>query len=203
MSIVFYSAPMSSAGPVEAALRELEVPHEKVSFDLSKQDHKKPEYLKINPNGRVPALVVDGAPMFEALAIMQWLGDRYGVARGVWPQDGTKERFRALSFSTWAYVQYGAAMRMFIQASSSHVPKELHHPGQAESSRRELRGLLEILDRELAAAPYLLGNTFSLLDLIVANVVGYSAYMGVDVSPHDRVSKWLRDCQARPSMQRA
>jgi len=76
MSIVFYSAPMSSASPVESALAELGVPHEKVSFDLSATRHKQPAFLKLNPNGKVPTLVVDGTPMFEALAIMQWLGDR-------------------------------------------------------------------------------------------------------------------------------
>ncbi|MFZ4380662.1 MAG: glutathione S-transferase family protein, partial [Sandarakinorhabdus sp.] len=44
-----------------------------------------PDYLALNPNGKVPTLTVDGAPMFEALAIQLWLGHTYGVERGLWP----------------------------------------------------------------------------------------------------------------------
>lgn len=63
MSITFYSALMSSATPVTWALAELQVPHESVKLDLSKGDQKKPEFLALNPNGKVPTL-----PRVRALA---------------------------------------------------------------------------------------------------------------------------------------
>src|SRR5690606_9857421 len=106
MSIVFYAAPMSSATPVAWALAELDVPHERVPVDLAAGDQRKPEFLRLNPNGKVPTLVVDGTPRFEALAIMTWLGDRYGTANGMWPPADSPERLPALSWSTWAYVSY-------------------------------------------------------------------------------------------------
>ena len=60
-------------------------------------EQKSPAYLAINPHGVVPTLVVDGTPLYEALAILQWLGDEHGVQRGLWPAAGTPQRLTALS----------------------------------------------------------------------------------------------------------
>src|SRR6476620_10228813 len=111
MSMTLYEAPFSSATPVACALAELGLPHERVRFDLSSGLQKQPEFLALNPNGKVPTLVVDGTPMFEALAIIQWLGDRYGVQCGVWPKADSPERLQALSWSTWAYVSLGSVLQ--------------------------------------------------------------------------------------------
>src|SRR5690606_37340575 len=71
--LTLYAAPMSSATPVLTAVAELGVDCEIVMLDLAAGEQKRPEYLKLNPNGWVPTLVVDGTPMFEAAAILQWL----------------------------------------------------------------------------------------------------------------------------------
>lgn len=200
MSIVFYSAPYSSASPVESALAELEVPHEKVVFDLSKNEQRKPAFLKLNPNGKVPTLVVDGTPMFEALAIMQWLGDRFGVARGVWPAFDSPLRLRALSWTTWSYVTYAAIIQRWNQATSEHVSAELHSPAQAGHAKAELQSLLGLLDRELAEQPFLLGSEFSLADLIVGCVVRYSSMCGITTEAHRHTTAWIERVFQRPSL---
>src|SRR5690606_22457152 len=141
MSIVFYAAPMSSATPVSWAIAELEVPHERVTLNLAAGDTRKPEFLRLNPNGKVPTLVVDGTPMFEALAIMTWLGDRYGVARGLWPAADSPARLEALSWSTWAYVSYGAVVNRLAYASSERIDSSLRSEGQAKIARDELQTL--------------------------------------------------------------
>ena len=199
MSIVLYYAKMSSAGPVAHALSELGVLHEKITFDLAAGDQRKPEFLALNPNGKVPTLVVDGTPMFEALAITQWLGDKFGVAKGLWPAADAPARFEALSWTTWAYVTYGAALQRLNIASSPRVPAELHHPPLVAYARKELGDLLGILDGRLTARPYLLGETFTLADLIVASVITYSTFCGVSVDAHPHVQAWLERFQARPS----
>jgi glutathione S-transferase len=203
MNIVFYSAPMSSATPVASALDELQVPHERVVFDLAAERHRTPEFLALNPNGKVPTLVVDGAPMFEALAIVQWLGDRFGVARGLWPAAASPARLRALSWSTWSYVTYGAALGRLNTAQSPRVPAALHNPALATHTQAELSGLLALLDGELARAPYLLGAEFSLLDLIVTSVVLYGTFCGASVDAHPHVAAWSTRCAQRPSIARA
>jgi glutathione S-transferase len=203
MPIVFYSAPMSSASPVAAALAELNVPHEQVTLSLAAGDQKKPAYLALNPNGKVPTLVADGTPMFEALAIMQWLGDRYGVSKGLWPAADSPARMPAMAWSTWAYVTYGTALVMLQLATSEHVDKALHNPAQAEFAKGEITRLLGLLDARLAKQPYLLGDAYSLADLIVASVVGYGVFLGAAVDGHAHVKAWLDRYQARESYAKA
>lgn len=200
MSIVFRTAPYSSAGPVAVVLAELEVPHERVVLDLAKGDQKKPEHLALNPNGKVPTLVVDGTPMFEALAIMQWLGDRYGVQRGMWPSADSPARLRALSWTTWGYVTYGGALQRLVQTGTDRYP-ELKSEVHAAAARKELNHLLDVLETELKKAPFLLGETVSIADLILACVLGYGAYCGASFDGHAAIVAWMKRVGDRPSMQ--
>jgi glutathione S-transferase len=199
MPVVLYSAPFSSASPVASALVELDVPHETVTLDLAAGDQRKPEIHALNPNGKVPTLVVEGTPMFEALAIMLWLGERYGVDRGLWPAKESPARLEALSWSTWAYVTYGTFLVRLQLATSPQLPEELHSKPQADLARKELERLLTILDARLAKHGNILGEEFSLADLIVASVVGYGAYLGASVDGQARVKAWLTAFQERRS----
>lgn len=198
MSIVFYWHPMSSATPVACALAELAVPHERVKVDIKAGEQRRPAFLALNPNGKVPTLAVDGAPMFEALAIQLWLGERYGVERGLWPAAGTPERLLAMSWCAWSYVSYGAAvMRLYLATQGEDAP------GGAEAERvlRDVDALLEVLDGHLSRQPWVLGEAYSLADLVVGSVIGYSAYLGARVASHPHVQDWLGRVQARPAMQ--
>jgi GST-like protein len=199
MTITLYAAPMSSAIPVMHAFAELDVPHELVLLDLQAGDQRKPAFLALNPNGKVPTLVVDGTPMFEALAIMQWLGDRYGVERGLWPAADAPERLEALSWSTWMYVSFSAVFKRLTFATSDRVDASLHHEGQAELARKELEDMLAILDGRLASRDHLVGDHFTLVDLIVANGVTYATFVGVSTKGHDNVEKWLASFHERPA----
>lgn len=198
MSITFYWHPQSSASPVAAALAELALPHERVKINIRTGEQHQPGFLALNPNGKVPTLTVDGAPMFEALAIQQWLGETYGVARGLWPAAGTPERLQALSWCAWAYVSYGAVLgRLHV---ATHGDEALRSPVHAEAARRELDALLALLDARLAVQPWMLGERYSLVDLLVGSVLGYSVYLGSPVARHAHVQAWLEKVQARPAM---
>ncbi|HTV25085.1 MAG TPA: glutathione S-transferase family protein [Polyangiaceae bacterium] len=201
MSIVFYTAPWSSASPVASALHELGVPHETVTFDLTKTEHKKADFLAINPNGKVPTITVDGAPMFEALAILTWLGETYGVSKKLWPEAGTPERLQAASWSAWSYVSYAAALGFLALATSERVPQALHNPAQADHARNLLNGMLSVLDARLAKNKYILGAKYSLADLIVGSVVGYGVMVGQPVEAHPHVKAWLAEFQKREAFQ--
>lgn len=203
MTIQLYAAPMSSATPVVHAIAELGVDHELVPVDLAAGDQRRPEFLAMNPNGKVPTLVVDGTPMFETLAILSWLGDRFGVARGLWPAADAPARLEAMSWTTWAYVTYGTVLVRLNQACSDRMPGALHHAGQAEQAQRELQELLRLVDARLATRAYMLGETFTLVDLVVASVITYSTFCGVPVDDHPHVKAWLARFQERPAYQRA
>ena len=199
MSVVFYWHPMSSATPVACALAELGVAHDRVRIDIRNGEQRTPEYLAINPNGKVPCLVVDGTPIFEGLAIHLWLGDRFGVARGLWPAADTPERLQALSWCAWAYVTYGTLLvRLHVATQGDEALRSEVH---AAAARSGLDQLLALLDARLAAQPWMLGADYSLVDLIVGSVLSYSVYVGAPVASHTHVQAWLERVQARPAMQ--
>ena len=197
-SIVFYWHPMSSATPVAAALTELDVPHQRVKIDIKAGEQRKPEFLALNPNGKVPTLTVDGAPMFEGLAIQLWLAEQYGVARGLWPAAGTPERLQAMSWCAWAYVTYAAAVSRLQLSTMGSEP--LRSAAHADAASESLNGLLSLLDARLATQPWMLGANYSMADLLVASAVGYSVYIGAPVAGHTHVQAWLAKVQARPAM---
>ncbi|MBU7574190.1 MAG: glutathione S-transferase family protein [Hydrogenophaga sp.] len=195
--IVLYWHPMSSATPVACALAELGVKHDRVKIDITKGEQRRPDYLALNPNGKVPTMTVDGAPMFEAVAIEMWLGETYGVKKGLWPAEGTPERLQAMAWSTWAYVTYGAQLVRLQAARDLGTPDDAH----GTSAHQGLDDLLALLDARLAAQPWMLGQAYTLVDLIVGSVIGYSAYIGAPVGSHPHVAAWLGKVQARPAMQ--
>ncbi len=195
--IVFYGYPMSSASPVACALAELGVPHERVKVDITTGEQHDPAFLALNPNGKVPTLTVDGAPMFEALAIEMWLGERYGVASGLWPAADTPARLQAVSWSTWSYVTYGAQCSRLQAARDMGTPEDAH----GTAACKALDQLLALLDTRLSQQPWMLGEAYSLVDLIVGSVIGYSAYIGAPLASHPTTQAWLQKVQARPSMQ--
>lgn len=197
MSLVLYWHPMSSATPIACALAELGVPHERVKVDIHAGEQRRPEFLALNPNGKVPTLTVDGAPMFEALAMHLWLGEQYGVKRGLWPAAGTPAQLQAMSWSTWAYVSYGAQLMRLQAAIDAGTPDDAH----GTAARKAMDQLLGLLDEHLGRQPWMLGSAYSLVDLVVASVIGYSAYIGAPVASHPTVLAWLQKVQARPAMQ--
>jgi len=198
-SIVLYWHPMSSATPIAAALAELDVPHQRVKVDIKTGEQRRPEYLALNPNGKVPTLTVDGAPMFEALAIQLWLAEQYGVERGLWPAAGTPERLQAMSWCTWAYVTYGTVVVRLQLATMGE--ERLRSAAHADAARESLDQLLGLLDARLATQPWMLGAEYSMADLLVGSVIGYSVYIGAPVARHAHVQAWLAKVQARPAMQ--
>lgn len=202
MNLTLYTAPLSSALPVVHALEELDVPHERVVLDLQAGDQRRPEFLALNPNGKVPALVVDGTPMFEALAIIQWLGDRYGVARGLWPAPDAPERREAMAWSTWMYVSFSSVFKRLFLASNDRADPALHHAGQAAAAQTELADLLRVLDERLAGRDHLVGEQFTLADLMVASGLTYATFAGVRTEGYDHIEAWLECFHARPAYQR-
>jgi GST-like protein len=136
--------------------------------------------------------------MFEALAIMLWLSDRYGYEQKLWPRSGTPEHMQAMSWCTWAYVTYGSVLVRLHVATNGH--ESLRHEGHAAAAKEGLNELLGLLDARLAAQRWMLGNDYSLVDLMVGSVIGYSVYLGAPVDAHPHVQSWLKTLQDRPAM---
>lgn len=200
MSLTFFYAPMSSASVAHWAIEELGVPVEKVKIDLAAGDQQKPSFLALNPNGKVPLLVVDGTPIFETIAIIAYLGETYGVDKGLYPAAGVK-RAEAMKWMTWMQVSVGEAVSRFRHATCEPFGKELHHEPSAKRGKADAEALLGILDAELAKSkrPYLLGDTFTLADLHVAAWTGWLGMIGFDLGKFFALEAFTKRCSSRPA----
>jgi glutathione S-transferase len=202
MSLTFYYSPMSSATRIHWALEELGVPYEKVRVDLTAGDQKKPEYLALNPNGKVPLLVVDGTPIFESLAILLYLSERYGVDKDLFPPLGI-ERAEAFKWMAWSSVTLLDAGGRLLRNASERFPADQRNEKAAAAAKQELGELLTILDRALEGKEYLVDGKFSLVDLTVAAYMPFLSRIGADLNPHKNIQAWVARCTMRPAMARA
>lgn len=196
MSITYYYAPMSTAVRTTWALEELGVRCERIRVDIPKKETKTAEFLKLNPNGVVPVLVVDGTPLYESTAILLHLGETYGVDKGMYPAPGL-QRAVAQRWMVWANVGFYEPIREW--ARQHNTPADKRDPKAHEAAKNGLDGVMRILDDGLAGKSYLVGDAFSLADLAVASYLGWLKFMAYDTSGFKNVSAWSERCLSRPA----
>lgn len=200
MSITFYYTPQSNATRVHWSLEELGIPYEKVKLDLRAGDQKKPDFLALNPNGKVPTLVIDGTPIFESIAVQIALGERYGVEKGLWPALGSPEHLQALTWIVWGQVTLAGALVRYIQNTSDWFPKEQHSEKQAEQALKETHESLQILEAHLNGRSHVTGDRFTLADLDLVSVIGWGLHAAkIDIKKFANVSAWVDRSLARPA----
>ena len=195
--IDLYTAPTPNGYKVSITLEELGLPYTVHVLNLSEGEQKRPEFLEINPNGRIPAIVDRGNgdfPVFESGAIMLYLAER--AARLI-PSD-EKGRSRVVQ---WLMFQMGGLGPMMGQANvfTRYFPEQI--PPVIDRYLRESRRLLEVLDRRLADNEYLAGD-YSIADIANFCWARTHAWPGVDVSGLDHLQRWLDSIAARPAVQR-
>jgi glutathione S-transferase len=203
MAIVFYYAPHSSAVRTHWALEELGVPYEGVKLDLKAGDTKRPEFLKLNPNGKVPTLVDGGVIYYESAAINIYLGEKYGVTRGLWPAAGTPGHGLAMSWLVWSAATLLEAAGRIMYNTMPEIPDDLKNAGQAEKGRKDFEALLGQLDAHLDGKPYLTGASFTLADAhVAADMWWYQMGLVPDLGKWPNLKGWVERCMGRPAFKR-
>jgi glutathione S-transferase len=198
MSLVFYRAPMSTATLTELVLAELDVPHEVVSLDIRQGETKKPDFLKINPNGKVPTIVHDGTVIWESCAITMYLGEVFGVAKGLYPESGPK-RGEAMRWIAWSNVTLGDAVGRWTRNTMDWTPAEQRNAKAGEAAKTEIENCLRLVDEALEGKEYLCGSSYTLADTHVNSFLDWLRYMKVDFSAYARLNAWNQRCTARPA----
>jgi glutathione S-transferase len=210
MSLTFYFAPMSTASITEAVLAELDIPCDRVELNISTGDTRKPEFLKINPNGRVPAIVHEGTAIWESSAITMYLGEVYGVDAKLYPAPGP-QRGEAMKWIAWSNVTFAeAAGRLFASLppekqgdAETNAPEaaapEMKNAIAMEKAKADLIDCLRILNGGLEGKSFLVGD-YSLADTHLQGIVGWVGSMEIDVTPFPNVTGWLQRCYERPAI---
>ena len=197
MSLTFYYSPMSTATITELVLEELSVPCERIRIDLKKGETRAPDFLRLNPNGKVPMLVHDGTSIWESAAITLYLGEIFGVAKGLYPQPGPA-RGDAMKWVVWSNVTLGDAFGRWLRNTSDWVPAEQHNANAAAAAQADLRSCLRILDQALGGRQYLLEG-YTLADTHVNSFIDWLRHMKMDLSEYAQLNAWSERCAARPA----
>jgi len=197
MEIVLYHAPVTAALVVRWLLIELDWPHQVRTLDLEKREHKSEAYLKLNPAGVVPTLVIDGQAICETAAILMHLGD-LADGRALAPPPRTPGRGQ---YYRWMFFMANTLQPAF---RAWFYPGEPAGPENVEAARREARAAIERawdeVARHLAAGgPYLLGEQLSAADFLLTMLMRWSRNMPRPSDSWPALLAHARRMKARPS----
>jgi GST-like protein len=179
------------------ALEEMGVPYTPHWVNIGKGEQLKPEYLAINPNNKIPAIVDRdaGVTVFESGAIAIYLAEK---TRQLLAASGP-ERYTALE---WVFFNVGGTGPMVGQLAHfvKFAPEQV--PYAIDRYRKETERLLGVLDRRLGEAPYLAGE-YSIADLMNVTWARTAGNLGVELAAYRHLSRWLGEVEARPAVARA
>ena len=193
-----YGIPASRAFRSIWAAEEVGVDYELVPTHFL-GDSKKPDYLQINPNGRIPALVDDDLVLFESMAINLYLAKQYGGK--LYPSDAADEA-RAIQWTLWGMTEIeDSLIQIFV--NKVLLPEDQRDPALVVSAAKKLQRPLAVLDAHLAKRDYLLGSDFTIADLNLAGTLATANVADFDLSEFENASRWLAACTGRPSLARA
>lgn len=162
-------------------------------------DSKAAEYLAVNPNGRIPALIDGDLQLFESMAINLYLAKRYGGS--LYPGNAQDEA-RAWQWSVWAISEI-EPLQMQIVVQKLFTPEEKRNPKVVEGAGKGLQRPLKVLDAALAGRDWLIGDQFGVADLNVAAVMMLLKRINFGYAEHANVQRWAEACYARPALARA
>ena len=199
--LTLYHSPQSRSIRPRWLLEELGVPYEVKLVSLQAGDQKKPEYLKLNPNGTVPTLVDGDFVLFESAAICQYLADKYPDKK-LAPPVGTPERGK---YYQWIhYAMSGLeppAVTIFFH--TIQLPEAERVPQLVEKARPQLDAAIKVVDDALAGREWILGSQFTAADVMVGSTLGWARAFGMMDDARPNIAAYVTKLTARPAFQRA
>lgn len=203
-----YSLPTPNGVKVSIMLEEIGLPYEPHTIDIGQNETWTPEFLSLNPNGKIPAIIDPDGPggqplgLFESGAILVYLAEKTGKLLPAAPA----ARYETLA---WVFFQMASIGPMFGQVGFFHkfAGREYEDKRPLERYVAESRRLLGVLETRLAGRDWIMGQDYTIADIAslgwVRNLVGfYGAGDLVDYASLKHVPAWLDRGLARPAVQR-
>jgi glutathione S-transferase len=196
--IDLYTAATPNGWKISIALEELGLPYTVHTLSFSNQEQKQEWFLKLNPNGRIPAIVDrgnDDFAIFESGAILIYLAEQTGR---LMPKD-VKGRSRVIQ---WLMFQMAGIGPMMGQANVflRYAPEKI--PYAIERYQREVRRLFEVLEHQLAAHEYVAGEEYSIADIAHWSWISGYEWSGVNIDGLPQLARWMKMIGERPAVQR-
>lgn len=191
--VVFYTSPLSRGRMAHWMLEEVGADYTPHLLNLEKQEHKKPDYLAINPMGKVPAIVHRGVTITEVAAICAYLADAFPAAK-LAPAISDPRRG---SYLRWMFFACNCVEPAIIDRMLARPP--VSRPGALSYGSYD--DVIKTLELALAPGPYILGDQFSAPDLYLSSQIGFG-FMTKAVEPRPLLQSYLARCMDRPSAKR-
>jgi glutathione S-transferase len=199
MMKLFYS-PGACSLAAHVALEELGAPYEAVLVNVAQGDQRKPEFLALNPKGRVPFLVTEQGGLSESVAILTYLADRRPDL-GLLPADPWS-RAQALSFVTWcAGTVHGTAFAGVFR-SARFADDETAHPAIKEKGTSDVRAHLATINERVTGRDYVMDH-FTIADLYPMIFRRWAARVGLDMGAYPALLAHAERIASRPAAARA
>jgi glutathione S-transferase len=177
------------------ALEELELPYRLHHVRIAQGEHRQPDFLALNPHGRIPVLTDDetGVALFESAAILLYLAEKTGR---LLPTD-IQGRWEAIK---WLQFHSSSVGPIIGQRVNFEVFDKARNPAALERYQRLTEDGLAVLDRRLADQPYLAGDAYSIADIAHFGWSHIARIIDFDFSHHRHLSAWHERVAARPAV---
>jgi glutathione S-transferase len=176
-------------------LEEMGNPYQLIEKSTRADDLQSPEYLRLNPNARIPTLVDGDLVLWESMAINLYLAQKY---QGPMHCAGPEVLGLAAQWSFWAMLEMEALLLDFL-LHRAVLPEFSRDASHAERDQLLLKKPLGVLDGALRGRDYLVGQSFTVADLNVASILIWGKMGRLDLSDRPEVTRWLDACLARPA----
>jgi glutathione S-transferase len=195
-----YYSPGSASMVVHLALLEIGAPFRLVKLDFERDEQHGAEYLKLNPRGQVPTLLIDGKPYFESAALLMILAERHPEAR-LAPPPGSPLRADWYQWIVFFANALGPVYRLWFYPPDLGSPE--HPPAVREALRERIEDSWSLVDAHLGArGPYMLGAGFSGVDLLALMYMRWSRNMSKPVTAWPALKAFADRMRTRPSWAR-
>ena len=176
-------------------LEEIGKPYQLIEKSTRADDLQSTEYLRLNPNARIPTLVDGDLVLWESMAINLYLAQKYEG-----PMHCARPEVLGLAaqWSFWAMLETEALLLDLLQHRAV-LPEFARDASYAERDELLLKKPLGVLNDTLARRDYLLGDSFSVADLNVASILVWGKMARLNLSSHPEVARWFDTCLARPA----
>jgi glutathione S-transferase len=178
--------------------KEIGLDYQHIPIEIGDEGARSPEFLDINPNGRLPFICDNGFVLFESLAITLYLAKKHSYGK-LYPS-APEDEARTWQWSMWALNEVDRGVNIW-SLHAVRLPPGERDAGKREEALRVLEAPFKVLDAAVAQQPYLLGDGFTIADLNVAAVISRAVDMDLSAVPHLRA--WLSRCLDRPAAREA
>lgn len=192
--LTLYGAMASRAHRTVWMLKELGLSFTHVQTPFTDGSTHRPEFLALNPNGRVPVLDDDGFVVYESMAINLYLARKHG---GSLAPQSLHEEARALQWSFWVVTEVEKPL-LFAAANRALFSEEERDEAQAQMAIAKLNRPFSVLDTHLQQRDWVLGDRFTVADLNIATVMDLAPQCGIALDAWPHLQRWHHRCLARP-----